>query len=31
MGDGGGGGEIGVAGTLLGLNFLTPSPKGAGG
>jgi hypothetical protein len=22
----GGGGEIGVAGTLLGLNFLTPSP-----
>jgi hypothetical protein len=25
MGDGGGG-EIGVAGTLLGLNFLTPSP-----
>ena len=25
MGDEGGG-EIGVAGTLLGLNFLTPSP-----
>ena len=33
MGDGGGGGEIGVAGTWLGLNFLTPSPpqKGPGG